>query len=183
MGFADCLPLDVNHDPLRAPKSAAASGEVSGVGSDWDADAVGEDDFKNFTPLSREQAEALRGRLLVISPWRVIRWQALAAAVLVALWCVPEGSQWRSALAGGAAVVLPNALMAWGTTRRAAVHAGAALASLMFWELIKIVLVAVGLLAAIKGMPDLSWPALLSTVILCLKMNWLVLFWQGRIKK
>jgi ATP synthase protein I len=28
--------------------------------------------------------------------------------------------------------------------------------------------------------PDLSWPALLAALTVCLSMNWLALLWQGR---
>ncbi|MDT9000059.1 ATP synthase subunit I [Paucibacter sp. APW11] len=165
--------------PRAEQKAAAQVWE-----QDRDASAVGEDDFKDFTPLSREQAEALRARQPAISPWRVVVAQALAGVAMVALWgLLALGSgKWWSALCGAAAVVFPNALMAWGTTRRPATDAGAALMSVMFWELIKIVLVSASLLVVIKWVPDLSWPALLTTMIVCLKVNWLVLLRRGRFK-
>ncbi len=62
-------------------------------------------------------------------------------------------------------------------------NAGAALLSLMFWELIKILLTIAILVAVVKQVDDLSWLALLLTMIGCLKVNWLVLFAQGRFKK
>ena len=103
---------------------------------------------------------------------------------MVVLWGLlgSRHAQWWSALCGAIAVVVPTALMAWGITRRPVAHAGAALASLMSWELIKIVLVAALLLAAIRWVPDLSWTAMLLTMVGCLKVYWLVLFRQGRKK-
>ncbi len=102
---------------------------------------------------------------------------------MVALWTFfGSARHGLSALFGALAVVGPNALMAWGMTRRPAGMAGAALLSLMVWELIKILLVAVILLAVIKGVPDLRWPALLLTMVVCLKVYWLVLLRWGRNK-
>ena len=99
-------------------------------------------------------------------------------------WAVTrDGAQAWSALYGAIAVVLPNALMAWGVSRRPAMNAGTAVLSVMAWELIKILLVIAILVAVIKGVSDLSWPALLVTMIVSLKANWLVLLTRGRIKK
>jgi ATP synthase protein I len=36
------------------------------------------------------------------------------------------------------------------------------------------------LVAAAVVVRDLSWPALLVTMVLCMKVNWLALLWQGR---
>lgn len=113
----------------------------------------------------------------------MVWFQAVAAVLMVALWTFfGSARHGYSALFGALAVVGPNALMAWGTTRRPAAMAGAALLSLMVWELIKILLVAVILLAVIKGVPDLRWPALLLTMVVCLKVYWLVLLRWGRNK-
>jgi ATP synthase protein I len=54
---------------------------------------------------------------------------------------------------------------------------------MMFWELIKILLVIAILVAVAKTASDLSWPALLLTMIVSLKVNWLVLLTRGRFKK
>lgn len=144
---------------------------------------AGEEDFKAREPLTPEEAAAWRARHRATSPWRVVLFQAVAAVLMVALWTLFGSTRHGySALYGALAVVGPNALMAWGMTRRPAGMAGAALLSLMVWELIKILLVAVILLAVINGVPDLRWPALLLTMVVCLKVYWLVLLRWGRNK-
>ncbi|MEO3711381.1 ATP synthase subunit I [Roseateles flavus] len=157
-------------------------GTPTGVRPDpWNED--GEEDFKAREPLTPEEAAAWRARHRATSPWRVVLFQGVAAVLMVALWTLFGSTRHGlSALFGALAVVGPNALMAWGTTRRPAGMAGAALLSLMVWELIKILLVAVILLAVIKGVPDLRWPALLLTMVVCLKVYWLVLLRWGRNK-
>jgi len=79
-----------------------------------------------------------------------------------------------------AAVVLPNALMAWGMTGLIRGLPGAAVLGFMFWELIKIMLSVAILVASAKWMPDLSWPAMLVALIGCLKVNGLALLLQSR---
>lgn len=165
---------------------APSSTPVQAPPPDWDhdsqLDAVDEVAFK---PLTREQAQALRAKTPSLSPWRVVAAQAAVGLLLAALWWLlsqESGKAW-SALYGVAAVVVPNALMAWGTTRRPVTNAGAALLSLMFWELIKILLAIAILVVVAKQASDLSWLAMLLTMIGCLKVNWLVLLIQGRFKK
>jgi ATP synthase protein I len=75
--------------------------------------------------------------------------------------------------------VIPGALMARGMTRKASSNPGAALAGFMFWEFVKIATAVAMLAAAVKVVPDLSWPALLVTMIVCLKVNWLMLLRQS----
>ena len=36
------------------------------------------------------------------------------------------------------------------------------------------------LLIAAKVVPQLSWPVLLVTMVVCMKVNWLALLWRGR---
>ena len=72
--------------------------------------------------------------------------------------------------------------MAWGMTRRPALNAGTAVLSLMVWELIKISLTLAILVAVVWRVEYLSWPALLVTMVVCLKANWLALLRWGRIK-
>lgn len=152
-----------------------------------DEDAFGEhaDDPEAFKPLTAEEAAALRKRLPVLSPWRLLGWQVVAGAVMVVLWGLlsQQGSKAWSALYGAAAVVVPGALMAWGTTRRAAMNPGTAVLTFMVWELIKMLLAVATLVAVVLWYPALSWPALLSALVVCLKANWLALLRQGRIRK
>lgn len=152
----------------------------------WDdkseEDADGEQAFK---PLSPEEAAALRARLPVLSPWVLVGWQVVAGVVMVALWglLTLEGSKAWSALFGAGSVVVPGALMAWGTTRRSAMNAGTAVLTFMVWELIKMIVAVAILVVVVLRYPALSWPALLTAMVVCLKANWLALLRQGRIRK
>ena len=132
-------------------------------------------------PLSRDQAQALRASQPSVSPWRVVAAQAgtglLCAALAVAL-TQRAGPAW-SALYGAAAVVLPSALLARGMTRGTG-NAVAAATGFMFWEMLKIGVAIAMLVIAAKVVPDLSWPALLATMVVCMKVNWLALLWRGR---
>lgn len=184
----------VNPDPERlssAPPAATppavqvnarrtASQEAWEAGNEGDAD--GESAFK---PLSREEAADLRARLPKFSAWSLLTWQVTAGAVMVALWGLLtwQGDKAWSALFGVVSVVVPGAVMAWGTTRRSALEARTAVMAFMFWELIKIILVVAILVAVAVGFKSLSWPALLSTLVVTLKANWLALLRQGRIRK
>jgi ATP synthase protein I len=168
------------------PNEKRASNRNGGAAqAGWD-DASQEhaDDEAAFKALTREEAQDLRARKpSTLSPWRVVVAQAAAGLLCAALWWLFAPKSGWSALYGAIAVVVPNALMAWGTTRRPAGHAGAALLSMMVWELIKIFMVIAILVVVAKTASDLSWPALLLTMIVSLKVNWLALLVQGRFKK
>ncbi len=129
---------------------------------------------------TREEVQALRNRLPLLSPWRVVAVQAAAGLVVVLGWLLAsrQDAVW-SALYGSAAVVLPNALMARGMGRLAVERASAAAFGFMVWEFAKVALTVAMLAAAVKVVPGLSWPALLAAVIVCLKVNWLALLLQG----
>jgi ATP synthase protein I len=147
----------------------------------WE-DAVDETPFK---VLTREEAQGLVAKLPAWSPWSLVAAQALVGVVGAVLWWLftQEGSKAWSALYGAIAVVVPNALMAWGATRRPVADAGVALLSMMFWESIKILLAIAILVVVAMRVSDLSWLAMLLTMILCLKVNWLVLLTRGRTNK
>nr|WP_295081468.1 ATP synthase subunit I [uncultured Roseateles sp.] len=147
----------------------------------WDDEVEPE----TFKVLSREEAQALRVKHPPVSPWRVVAAQAAVGVVMAVLWVLFTGQAGKgwSALAGTAAVVLPNALMAWGMTGLSRGIPGAEALGFMFWELIKIMSSVAMLAAIVVWMPDLSWPALLVALVGCLKVNWLALLWQGRLKQ
>lgn len=135
--------------------------------------------------LTRAEAQALRIKQPMISPWRVVRAQAVVGAVCVVVaWSLmrhgdaQQNAAW-SALYGAAAVVIPSALLARGMTRRADSPTAAAM-GLMFWETIKIAAAVAMLVIAAKVVPQLSWPALLVTMVVCSQMNWFALLWRGR---
>lgn len=148
-------------------------------GATDDLDAWGQAPARVLTP---EEAQALRARHRSLSPWAVVSVQAVAGLVVATLAWLLVGSVstvW-SALYGAAVVVLPSALLARGITRGQGVEARAAALNFMLWELMKMG-VAVAMLAASAWIvPGLSWPALLVAMLVCMKMNWLALLWQGR---
>lgn len=133
-----------------------------------------------FRRLSREEAQALAKRDPSVSPWRVVAAQALAGLVcaLLAMAWGGSGAAWSAAY-GAAAVVLPNALLARGMTRRTG-NAVASAAGFMFWEMLKIGVSIAMLVIAARVVPDLSWPVLLATMVVGMKVNWLALLWRGR---
>jgi ATP synthase protein I len=94
------------------------------------------------------------------------------------VWAVTQRSTvaW-SALYGALSVVLPGALMARGMTRGTRSPVAAA-AGFMFWEMLKIAVAIAMLVIAAKVVPQLSWPALLITMVVCMKVNWLALTWR-----
>ena len=145
----------------------------------YEADPVEDPPFK---PLTRDQAQALRAKHPPMSPWRVVAAQAAAGVVCAAIaWAITNrGGTAFSALYGAAATVLPSALLARGLTRRASANPGAAVFGFMFWEMVKIAVAVAMLVAAPRVVPDLSWPALLVAMIVCVKVNWLALLWRRR---
>ena len=129
-------------------------------------------------PLTRDEAQALIAKSPSLSPWRVIALQALIGVAVAVAW----GSLSRnlpsfiSALYGAAVVVVPGALMVRGVFRRGA---GRSVAALLFWEIAKLLLVLAMLAMAPRWVAALDWAALLVTMVLCMKVNGLVLLWQG----
>lgn len=146
--------------------------------ADWPADT--EADEAPIRRLSRDEAQALIRAQPSVSPWRVVAVQALAGLLCSALagWLIGGPAGW-SALYGAAAAVLPNALLARGLTRGAG-NPVAAAAGFLFWEMLKIGAAIAMLLIAAKVVPQLSWPVLLVTMVVCMKVNWFALLWRGR---
>ena len=143
-----------------------------------DGDEAAPDDFKVWT---REDVVAWRRNNPPLSPWRVVTVQAVAGLVCcAAVWAFTQRSEaaW-SALYGVAAVVLPSALLARGMTRGTR-HPLAAAAGFMFWEMLKIGVAIAMLVIAARVVPSLSWPALLVSMVVCIKVNWVALLWRGR---
>lgn len=138
-----------------------------------------------FKPLTREEAEGLRARDPSLSPWRVILVQAGVGGVAALLAVLFSGRQeWAwSVLYGAATVVVPGALMARGMTSRiSSMSPGASAVSFMFWEMTKIGVSVAMLVLAPRLVQQLSWPALLVGLVLCMKVYWLALLWRGRKK-
>jgi ATP synthase protein I len=144
----------------------------------------GWDDDREELPvkaLSPEQAAALKSALPMLSPWRVLGMQLVAGLLCAAVirLFTASGLSMASALYGVAAVVLPNMLLARGMTKHVNSAVGAA-AGFMGWEFLKIGASIAMLVLAPHVVPGLSWPALLVTLAVCIKVNWLALAWHGR---
>ena len=145
------------------------------------SDTEAEQEEPPFIPLTPEEAQAWKARNPLMSPWRIVAAQAALGLVCVlVVWLITQRSSaaW-SALYGAAVVVLPGSLLARGMAKGADNPAAAA-AGFMLWELIKIASAVAMLVGAVKVIPDLSWPALLVTMVVCMKMGWLVLLTKRR---
>ena len=143
-----------------------------------DPDAAQEPAFK---ALTSEEVSALQALNPPVSPWRILAAQAALglACALVTWWLTHRASAVWSALWGAAVVVVPGALLAYGI-RRGAGNPAAAAVGFMFWELVKIAVAASMLVGVAVWAPDLSWPAMLVTMVVSLKMGWLVLLLRRR---
>jgi ATP synthase protein I len=131
--------------------------------------------------LSREEAQTLRRGMSFLSPWAVVAAQGvvgLLCSAVAGLFLQDASAAWSS-LYGAAAVVLPGMLLARGLTKRARSPMAAA-TGFMFWEMLKIGVAIAMLLIAARVVPNLSWAALLVTMVVCMKVNWLALLWRGR---
>lgn len=150
---------------------------VASAAGGWDDDNE-EPPVKTLGPA---EAAALKSALPMLSPWRVLGLQLVVGLLCVAvirLWTA-SGVAMASALYGVAAVVLPNMLLARGMTKHVDSAVGAA-AGFMGWEFLKIGASIAMLVLAPKVVPGLSWPALLVTLAVCIKVNWLALAWRSR---
>ena len=142
-----------------------------------------EADERPFKRLTRAEAEALRARQPVLSPWRVVAAQAGLGAVIAAVaWLVSGSLEVAvSALYGALVVVIPAALMARGTTSRLSRLSVATSAfSVLLWSMVKIGTSVLMLVLAPRVVQGLSWPALLIALVLCMQIYWLALLWRGR---
>ena len=150
--------------------------EEDGVDS-WKAQA--------FKPLTAEEASALRPKAPPLSPWRVLAVQATVGVVLalMALLATQRTEVAWSVLYGAATVVLPGALMARGmTSKLSSMSPGSSAVSFMLWEMVKIAVSVAMLALAPKLVQPLVWPALLVSLVVCMKVYWLALLWRRRVK-
>jgi ATP synthase protein I len=170
----------------QAPTPGAQQTSGRGSWDDVDASAASRADEATFKTLSREQAQTLRKQQPPLSPWRVVATQAVVGVVVALLAALLTGETvygW-SALYGAATVVVPAALMARGmTSKLSSMSPGASAISFMVWEGVKIAVAVAMLMLAPTLVPNLSWPALLVGLVLCLKVYWVALLWRGPAKK
>ena len=159
MGMTNLTSTTARPAPLRSPG--------------WQDTADGEQAFK---PLTAEQARQWRARHPQLPVARVLMMQAATGAVVALLAWALSGKAvvaWSAAY-GALAGVLPMALAAKGTARWAApgFPPGAALAGLLLWEAVKVILAAGMLMAAPKILGAPNWPALLIGLALTIKVYW-----------
>ncbi|MDH3209023.1 MAG: ATP synthase subunit I [Burkholderiaceae bacterium] len=145
---------------------------------EWGDDA----DEAPAEPLTAAQAQALRAKLPSDSPWQLMGIQALAGLVVAALcWGATARVEvaW-SALYGAAAAIVPAMVMLWGVGPLSGTGAAVSIVRFMAWEGVKLVLAVAMLLLASRVLPQLSWPALLVALVVCIKVNWLAPLWRSR---
>ena len=144
----------------------------------WQDDS--EDDFR---PLSVEEAQQWRSQQTAIPVWQLIAWQLVAglvvALVLGLVW--QRASMALSAAYGALAVVLPNsALMRGMAGLQGRLRPEAVVLRFFVWELVKIGLSIAILGGAWQVLGELSWPALLTGLVVTMKVNWFLLAYRPR---
>lgn len=135
----------------------------------------------DFKPLTPDQAAAWRQRNPVGSPWRVLALQLFVGGVVAVLTGVVSGQFVLAASVawGVVSVVIPGVVFARALSRQMRLkQAGAALAGLFVWELVKVVLTVALLLVAPKVVAGLSWLALVAGFVVTMKVYWLAMAMQ-----
>lgn len=149
-----------------------------------DLDLYGErkDADPPIRPLTREEAQALIARNPSLSVWRVIAVQAAFGMAVALVWGGLSRSlpALLSSLYAVAVVVIPALLMARGVFGP---NAGRSVQGLLIWELLKMGLGAAMLVLAPKVLDPVDWVALLVTLVLCLKVIGVALYFMQRRKK
>lgn len=144
------------------------------------------DDEQAFRPMTAEEARQWRSLYPQVPLSRALLWEALTGLVVaLAAWLLTQSAAvaWSAAY-GAAAGVIPAAVAAVGTVRwaRHGFPPGAALAGLLLWEGVKLVLTMGLLMAAPKFLGVPSWPALLISLVLTIKIYWVGLLWVRPLK-
>ncbi len=136
-----------------------------------------------YPPLTAEQAKLLRLQQPQLSPWKVIGAQLLVGLALTALawvWTGRPNAAW-SAGYGALVAIIPAALFARGLMSRfASVNAVMAGFGFFVWEMVKISVSVVMLIVAARVVPELDWLALLTGLILTLKVYWVALLMRPK---
>lgn len=105
-----------------------------------------------------------------------LQW-ALVMIFAGAAWLIGGNSGALSLFAGGAAVALPNAVLALWLTLRLRSKGAVGAAGMMGGELLKLTFTLVAIaLVAVRLKPELSWLAMLTGVVVALKAQWLALW-------
>ena len=139
-----------------------------------------EDSEEDFVTLNAAQAQALREQQPGLSALQVVALQALCGLGFAAIAGLVSSRGWSVAY-GAFAVVLPNALMARGMSRKpTSINVLSGVAALLVWEMVKVGLTLAMLLGAPWVVKNLSWPALLVGLVLTMKVHWLTLAYKPK---
>jgi ATP synthase protein I len=124
-------------------------------------------------PLSRAQAQALLAALPKTPYRRVIVAQCVVGLVGAVGAYVITGRQMAawSALAGGLIAAVPAMLMLYGVTRSPLRHS---IIGPMVWLLVKLAATLVMFMLVIRALGKPEWAVMLITLIVALKMYWIV---------
>lgn len=137
-----------------------------------------EEESSDFTPLTAEQAQALRAQNPSVSPWWVVGGQVVVGVLVTLVAWAVSGSvrvAWSAGF-GALAVVIPGALFARGVTGKfASANAGSAVLSFFLWELVKIMVTVAVMFTAYRVVENLSWPAMLVGLVVTMKVYWVAL--------
>jgi len=151
-----------------------------------DAPEQDEREEENIKQLSAEEVKALREAGPVVSPWRVIGWQALIGLLVTLLVWGATGSRlsaWSSAY-GAVCVVVPAMVFVRGMARQQfAPNVGVALGGFFVWEMVKVVLTIAMLFAAPNLVVGLNWLALLAGFVVTMKVYWVAMWLHSRHSK
>ena len=142
-------------------------------------------DDEAFKPLTAQEAKALRKQNPPVSPWRVLVVQSLVGLVvaLVVWWVVGKASAGWSAGYGALAVVIPGAVFARGmTSRLTSINPATAVAGVLVWEMVKITLTVAMLIAAPRWIEELSWLAMLVSMVVTMQVYWAALWLAPKIR-
>jgi ATP synthase protein I len=111
--------------------------------------------------------------------FRLVVLQAIAAvAVAVLAWAVGGAAAGWSALAGGAACVVPNGLFALRLAAAARRPQGASVATFFVGEFVKVASTVALLALLVWAYRDLVWLAMIVAVIVTLKSYFIALIWR-----
>ena len=136
--------------------------------------------------LSRDEAQALRVKNPALSPWVILMGQTFSGVLVAfaAWWISGNAATGWSAMYGAMAVVIPGALFARGLMSKVSIiNPAAAVTGFFLWEMVKIGLVLAMLFAAPKLVTNLSWPAMLVGLVVTMKVVWLVLWLEAKVRR
>ena len=134
--------------------------------------------------LTAQQADLLRQKNPVVSPWAVVGLQCVAGVLVSGLaWGLSGDGAAQSAAYGAIAVIIPAALFARGIMSKfSSLNAATSTFGFFVWEAVKLGTSLALIALAPRLIEDLSWLAMLAGLFVTLKMYWFALLWRPRPK-